>query len=407
LPLFTTLDDVAMAPVWTCDCCCERFHDYTSIEIDSNSVCVSCVRKMFDKALKFEHNYPPKWSEPLHPSEFSHIFSADYISNYKNKEIEYNTPPNKRVYCQYDVERAKVHDNVVLDFKIEICGDFIGARQKPIKNGILVFGRCKGLGCQNVTCMVCEYYCNSNAEDMLQHICPGKSRANEKRAQAFSGLKRGKDWQQCPSRQCERRIELSEACNHISCQCGMGFCFICGKEADGESDHWRKGGCPRYHQPGDANVEYDDYGDDEDDGVSASDEHDERDNEADIVENVRDLFGTDEVLPTPPVSDYLERMAAAVSHLRRPPTADQLAGEIPMVDQLADPRSAEVGDEPEMPELIAIAPNDAEAIANAFLEDDISDDGHHASSSRSVAGIPVVTMEEADIDQTLWRMAVE
>jgi hypothetical protein len=396
-----------MAPVWTCDCCCESFRDYTSIEIDSNSVCVSCVRKMFYKALKFEHNYPPKWTEPLHPSEFSHIFSADYIADYKNKEIEYNTPPNKRVYCQYDVERAKVCDNGVPHLNTEICGGFIGARQKPIKDGILVFGRCRGPACQNVTCMVCEYYCNSNAEVMLQHICPGKSCANEKRARAFTGLKRGKDWQQCPSRRCERRIELSEACNHISCQCGMGFCFICGKEADGESDHWRKGGCPRYHQPGDANVEYDDYGDDENDGVSASDDHNEGGSEADVLENIRDLFETDEVLPAPAMTEYTLRMAAAVSRMRRPRTADQLTEESPMADQLADPTSAEVEEESEMPELIAIAPDDAEAIANAFLEDDISDDGHHAAPSPMPAGIPVVTTEEADIDQTLWRMAVE
>jgi hypothetical protein len=187
----------------------------------------------------------------------------------------------------------------------------------------------------------------------------------------------------------------------------MGFCFICGKEADGESDHWRKGGCPRYHQPGDANVEYDDYGDDENDGVSASDDHNEGGSEADVLENIRDLFETDEVLPAPAMTEYTLRMAAAVSRMRRPRTADQLTEESPMADQLADPTSAEVEEESEMPELIAIAPDDAEAIANAFLEDDISDDGHHAAPSPMPAGIPVVTTEEADIDQTLWRMAVE
>lgn len=116
-----------MAPAWNCDCCGEGFRDYTSIDIDGSVVCVSCVRQMFDKALKFEHNYPPKWSGPLHPTEFSHILSLDYIKDYMRKEVEYNTPPNKRVYCQYDLERIRLIENGEMEFFTERCGDFIGA----------------------------------------------------------------------------------------------------------------------------------------------------------------------------------------------------------------------------------------------------------------------------------------
>ena len=86
---------------------------------------------------------------------------------------------------------------------------------------------------------------------------------------------------------------------------------------------------------------------------------------------------------------------------------EQLAEESPVVDQNADPRSGEVEEEPEMPEVVAIAQSDAEAIANVFLEDDISDDDHHVSTSPNPPGNPVVTTEEAAIDQALWRMAVE
>ena len=425
-----------MAPPWSCECCCEDFSDYTKIDMDGSPVCVLCVRQMFDKALKFEHHYPPKWSGPLHPSEFSHVLSAEYIAKYRDKEIEYNTPPTKRVYCQYDVERWRVCDGKPEPF-FETCGAFIGARRKRIKDGILVFGRCRGLDCGNVTCMVCEYY-NHDPDDMLQHICLGKFPAHEKRAQAFLGLKRGKDWQQCPSRTCERRIELSEACNHIDCQCGTGFCFICGKEADGDSEHWRKGGCPRYNQPGDANVEYDDDYDDgeNDDRASSTNEHVDGDSEADFLENIRSLFEVEEysgVSSAPPANvmseDMERRLAAAVTRVRRPPfTAEMLverlrfAGYSPalaeeslvlaeeslMVDQLAGPKPAEAGEEPEMPELIAIDPNDAEAIANAFLEDDLNHDGHyHAPLFNSLPGSPIVTTEEADVDQALWRMAVE
>lgn len=403
-----------MAPSWSCECCCESFSDYTSVNIDGDFVCVKCVRQMFDKALEFEHDYPPKWAGPLHPVDFSHILDLDYVKDYMAKEIEYKTPPSRRVYCQYDLGRVKLLGNDESEYWTERCGEYVGARREFVQDGILVLGRCRGLHADKLTCMVCEHYCNDNAEDMLQHICEGKSPATGNRAQAFLGLVRGKDWQQCPAQHCERPIELSEACNHITCQCGMGFCFICGKEADGDSDHWRKGGCPRYNQPGDANVEYDNYDeDDENDRVSHTGEHDEEGSEADVLENVRDLFEIDELLPTPAISptlamaiDAQRRWAAAVSRVRRPiGMGEQLAADV--VDQHADPRSAEVEEEPEIPELVAIAPNDAQAIANAFLEDDISDGDHHAFPSPNPLGNPVVTTEEADIDQALWRMAVE
>jgi hypothetical protein len=77
----------------------------------------------------------------------------------------------------------------------------------------------------------------------------------------------------------------------MTCQCGTGFCFICGKEADGDSDHWaRKSGCPRYNHPDDLEAEYDDpYNDDDDDSVAPlRDELEASDN--DPLENVRGLF---------------------------------------------------------------------------------------------------------------------
>lgn len=67
----------------------------------------------------------------------------------------------------------------------------------------------------------------------------------------------------------------------MTCTCGTGFCFICGKEADGEDDHWvRSGGCPRYNQPGDRDVEYDDDGYDDEN----------EDEDSDPLEDVHGLF---------------------------------------------------------------------------------------------------------------------
>lgn len=206
-------------PGWSCECCCTSRRDYTIIDIDGSTVCFDCVKKMFDDALKCEHQYPPKWADRLHPSEFSHVFSEEYIQRYEQKEIEYKMPPNKRIYCQHLVSRATL-DTIDTSTSsapptFQPCGNFLGSRQKRTNSNLLILGQCDA--CHHSTCMVCDQYTLAPAE-ILHHACPGKSTANEQRAKAFVGLKRGRDWQQCPSPICGRRIELSAACNHMSCQ---------------------------------------------------------------------------------------------------------------------------------------------------------------------------------------------
>lgn len=60
------------------------------------------------------------------------------------------------------------------------------------------------------------------------------------------GQERGVDCQRCPSTTCGLIIELSRDCNHMTCDCGTEFCFICGEPVVGEYDHWLPGRCPRY-----------------------------------------------------------------------------------------------------------------------------------------------------------------
>jgi hypothetical protein len=442
-----------MAPLWSCEVCCEDFRDYTSTDIEGSPVCPSCVRQMFDKALKFEHEYPPKWGTSLHPSEFNHIISKDFIDIYERKEIEYKTQPGRRIYCQHTVERAVAGDNSTGSMTREPCGEFIGVRQRSSKSDMLVLGRCRS--CKNATCMVCDGY-SSDPATTLQHICTGKSSANEQRAQAFVGLKRGKEWQQCPNRLCARRIELSAACNHITCTCGMGFCFICGKEADGDSEHWaRKSGCPRYNHPDDIDAEYDEYEEDDDESTGGGSEDGD-----DILENVRGLYESDEVsdvlfivdssVATETIGDIvLSDVGADEPPIEREDTpedgplletivpqdvaASRLMGHVVqatlsstqegtsretdsdvgygvrivrLLEELRHELLASArGGVPDTPELPPITAQDAEAITNAYFEDDLSEEDR----SRLFGNIddPAVTTEEADIDRTLWQLHVD
>ena len=443
-----------MAPLWNCEVCCEDFRDYTSTGIDGSQVCPPCVLKMFDKALTFEHEYPPKWGTPLHPSEFSHIIPQAFVEGYEHKEIEYKTQPDRRIYCRLMVVRVVTEDGSICSTTHEPCGEFIGVRHRMSEPDILVLGRCRK--CKNSTCMICEDY-SSDPATMLQHICTGKSTANEQRAQAFVGLKRGKEWQSYPNRLCMRRIELSAACNHITCTCGTGFCFICGKEADGDSEHWtRKSGCPRYNHPDDDNAEYDEY--EEDDDELTRDGSDDGDN---LLEDVRGLFdmgdepdevelslpymteraGTpfsfanldedepsverenmaeDEPLPgmtMPPPVTISWTAAARNGGQAVLPATEETAWEINLEivynarlirvleglhrGMLASDRRVV----PDTPGPTPINAQDAGAIANAYLEDDLSDAERGTMFGNT--DDPAVTMEEADIDHTLWRLHVD
>lgn len=432
-----------MAPLWNCEVCCEDFRDYTSTNIDGSPVCPSCVWEMFDKALQFEHEYPPKWGAPLHPSEFGHIISQAFIESYEHKEVEYKTQPDRRIYCRHMVVRVVTEDGSTCGTTHEPCGEFIGLRQTMSKPDILVLGLCRE--CKNPTCMICEDY-SSDPATTLQHICTGKSIANEQRAQAFVGLKRGKEWQSCPNRLCMRRIELSAACNHITCTCGAGFCFICGKEADGDSEHWaRKSGCPRYNHPDDDNAEYDEYDEDDDESIRDASEDD-----GDPLEDVRGLFNLEETpeadeLPSPYVTgraadttfsfadldtngqsiergntaedeSLLETAIASAVMATCGTVTEEMAREIdrriaysPRLVRLLDEVRHDIASArramSDTPELAPITAQDAEAIANAYLEDDLSDEERGRSFGST--DDPAVTMEEADIDRTLWRLHVD
>jgi hypothetical protein len=66
----------------------------------------------------------------------------------------------------------------------------------------------------------------------------------------FQQTAKEKGYQECKI--CGHVIELKEACNHITCECGHEFCYLCGEE-------WYVSlcpkGCPKYGQP-----QYDDEG---------------------------------------------------------------------------------------------------------------------------------------------------
>lgn len=139
-----------------------------------------------------------------------------------------------------------------MDQADKLCHAFVGERISKSNNVGQSITACRE--CQRPLCLLCGGRLEHSPTDDSHRCVP-----IDTDDAVFEGLKRGKDYQICPSERCGMKIELSEACNAMRCHCGTTFCYICGEPANEGSDHWTKkpNGCPKYHQPGAENARYD------------------------------------------------------------------------------------------------------------------------------------------------------
>jgi hypothetical protein len=238
----------------SCCVCSETPPSGNMTSADNSSVCHDCIRQIFQSALAHEFNYPPKWGNhtlDIRRYTQERILTQGFLGLYHQKEREYRClPPNNRIFCSWQRHGT-----------VQPCNTFLGARIRSTfdilaNNGELVV-RCRE--CHNLSCRACKTHIHSLTHATTHECVP--MRAADPDGAAFQGLKRGRDFQLCPSEECEMRIELADGCNHVRYPCGMQFCFICGQPAPEGSGHWSRiddagPGCPRYNQPG-AIVRYD------------------------------------------------------------------------------------------------------------------------------------------------------
>jgi hypothetical protein len=98
------------------------------------------------------------------------------------------------------------------------CAAFIPPRQ--YQGDIAVCERCAG-----VTCRLCK-----------AGVHPGVVCEQDAAGLALLRLAGRKKWTQCPH--CRNLVERESGCLHMSCRCGMEFCYNCGRpssQCGGES----------------------------------------------------------------------------------------------------------------------------------------------------------------------------
>ena len=218
-----------------CSSCLQECEGIPLKMTDTDICCKDCVKALFEQSVATEGNFPARWGPKiLDPWDYLQAVNTFFARDYERKWKEWTCPGRERVYCRQKDPKDQRSD----------CGAFLG-RLKAVE----ICGACQK--CKAIVCLRCGKVVDpSSIPGTLpeaSHACYTAVEARLRRL-AFNGLERGKDYQDCPK--CQRRIELKEACNHMTCPCGTDFCYVCGTQDPGTA-HWSDGqSWPQYPQPG-------------------------------------------------------------------------------------------------------------------------------------------------------------
>ncbi|EMF12104.1 uncharacterized protein SEPMUDRAFT_46988, partial [Sphaerulina musiva SO2202] len=182
-------------PPWTCSVCTSELLSPPH-SISHNLICKPCITRLFELALIDETAWPPRWGALLlHHGEFRDVLDADLLMRLDERVRERRCPVAERVYCRQ-----------------QQCGAFLGRRWGVDEDDE---SKCEWCGrCGLCTCLRClrRFEFDDAAKRQVDA--------------AFQGLHRGRDYQDCPN--CRQRVQLADGCNHITCTCGIQFCYLCG-----------------------------------------------------------------------------------------------------------------------------------------------------------------------------------
>ncbi|KAK1855723.1 IBR domain-containing protein [Colletotrichum chrysophilum] len=163
--------------------------------------CAPCLRGCIRAGLR-QGGWPPKCCEPLQNDAIRWVRRPGLLRLYRQVREEQETPGDQRVYCSRPG-----------------CAAFIPAAGPHVTADLM---RCRA--CGEGTCRMCR-----------AAIHPGRPCREEEEDEMLMDIMDRDNLASCPT--CRRIVELWDGCNHITCECGHQWCFLCGGD-------WR-GGCPR------------------------------------------------------------------------------------------------------------------------------------------------------------------
>ncbi|POS71645.1 IBR finger domain-containing protein [Diaporthe helianthi] len=198
--------------VRSCASCLEKvqFHDLIQLPC-SHEYCRGCLKHLFTACLTDEGLYPPRCYNQTIPeteTQVQRFLGGELLGKFLARKLEMETP--NKTYC----------------YKLE-CSAFIPPQ--GIKGDIAACPKC-----QAKTCSICKAPAHEGTD------CP-----DDESAQQLLQMAKKEGWKQCYA--CHKVVELSYGCNHISCRCGAGFCYVCGQPRK-ETGQPGKCNCPLFDE---------------------------------------------------------------------------------------------------------------------------------------------------------------
>ncbi|KAL0935301.1 IBR domain-containing protein [Colletotrichum truncatum] len=169
--------------------------------------CARCLRSCIRAGMR-QGGWPPRCCEPLDSNTIEWVRRPDLMRLYRQVKEEHDVPGSQRVYCARPG-----------------CAAFIPPTG-PHASGDLM--RCPA--CGEGTCRLCK---------MPLH--PGRPCREEEEDEMLMDIMDRDNLASCPT--CRRVVELRDGCNHIHCECGHDWCFLCG---GAWTPHGCEQSCPPY-----------------------------------------------------------------------------------------------------------------------------------------------------------------
>ncbi|KAI1478009.1 hypothetical protein F4774DRAFT_387462 [Daldinia eschscholtzii] len=188
-------------PLKTCDACGDQKHFAQLARVPCrHEYCRECLTRLFRDASNDESLFPPRCCRQNIPLAKNQVFiDSDVVRHFRQKALEFSTP--RRTYC---------HN--------QRCARFI-----PGTNYLHDVATCDECGDQ--TCMICKGATHDGD-------CPEDEQLNQ-----VIQLATEQHWQRCQN--CWAMVELNTGCNHMTCRCGFGFCYVCGgRWKTCQCEHW-------------------------------------------------------------------------------------------------------------------------------------------------------------------------
>ncbi|KAG6368555.1 hypothetical protein INS49_002768 [Diaporthe citri] len=176
-----------------CLICTESFafHDLARLPC-AHEYCRGCLQELFTKSLTDETLFPARCCRkniPVTEIQIQIFLGGQLVGKYLAKKVEMETP--NRTYCHRPA-----------------CSTFVP--RQGIKNDIATCPKC-----HDKTCSICKAAAHKGTD------CP-----KDEAAQQLLDLAKEQGWKQCYA--CNKLVELTVGCNHMTCRCGAQFCYICG-----------------------------------------------------------------------------------------------------------------------------------------------------------------------------------